>query len=196
MQVSARATGIAGKAGRVGMKRDAGGTIRDRACIRRWPSGSLRAYRGAEPGMHGKRVAEATAKPAVGTCDGDRKSADENRVSAAAKDVGTAPSVLWKHSRRDFATRFQWRTARLGFEDVDSTRKSLWYREYTRGYFPCAIARIKNARDYITASTIDAPTTQHERVRPLTRAQHRRSGDGARFPLVQCRSDRCWFSWS
>ena len=76
--------------------------------------------------MRKRRVAEGATTPTVGNCDGDRKSADACCMSVAAKDTRTAVSELWKHSRRDFATRFQWRTARLVFEDVDITRKSLW----------------------------------------------------------------------
>jgi hypothetical protein len=97
------------------------------ACIRRvTPALSLRATRSAEPKMHVACVALATAKLADAISVGDRKSADADFALVAAKDVDAATSELWKHSRRDFTTRFQWRTARLVFEDVDSTRKSLW----------------------------------------------------------------------
>ena len=93
---------------------------------RRTAADSTRAKRSAEPVMRKWRVAEKATTPTVGSCDGDRKSADARGMSVAAKDTRTAVSELWKLSRRDFATRFQWRTARLVFEDVDITRKSLW----------------------------------------------------------------------
>jgi len=76
--------------------------------------------------MRKRGVAEEATTRTVDNCDGDRKSADSCCMSVAAKDARTAASELWKHSRRDFATRFQWRTARLVFEDVDIARKSLW----------------------------------------------------------------------
>jgi len=96
-------------------------------CIRRvTPASFLRATRCAEPKMHVACVALATAKLADAISVGNRKSADADCALVAAKDADTATSELWKHSRRDFTTRFQWRTARLVFEDVDSTRKSLW----------------------------------------------------------------------
>ncbi len=93
---------------------------------RRTPAAATRAKRSAEPVMRKRRVADEATTPTVGSSDGDRKSADLSCASVAAKDTRAAVSELWKHSRRDFATRFQWRTARLVFEDVDIARKSLW----------------------------------------------------------------------
>ncbi len=65
-----------------------------------------------------------------------------------------------------FCHAFPVRTARLVFEDVDITRKSLWCSEYTRGYFLRAIARIKNARDL----------SSFRRRKYLTRNRHSDSG--------------------
>ncbi len=65
-----------------------------------------------------------------------------------------------------FCHAFPVRTARLVFEDVDITRKSLWCSEYTRGYFLRAIARIKNARDL----------SSFRRRKYLTRNRHSSSG--------------------
>lgn len=124
VQVRAHDDGIVSDACRVGVNGD---KKAGEACIRRMtPALSQRATRSAEPKMHVARVATATTKLANASSVGDKKSADADFALAAAKDAGTATSELWKLSRRDFTTRFQWWTARLVFEDVDSTRKSLW----------------------------------------------------------------------
>ncbi len=125
METDARADGAAGKLGSVGIDAGIVEALGNPRISRRASAASTRAKRCAEP-VRGWQTVVPSALPSAGRPEGDRTSADWCCKSVAAKDTRTAASVLWNHSRRDFATRFQWRTARLVFEDVDIARKSLW----------------------------------------------------------------------